>query len=34
MLEDSSEHKKQCAELTGEVVEIVAEIILREARAQ
>ena len=34
MLEDSPEHKKQCAELTGDVVEIVTEIILREARVQ
>lgn len=33
MLEGSAEHQKQCAELTGEVVEIVAEIILRETRA-
>lgn len=32
MLADSPEHKKQCAELTGEVVEIVTEIILREAK--
>ncbi|MDV0440834.1 C-GCAxxG-C-C family protein [Methanorbis furvi] len=33
MLEDSPERKKQCAELTGEVVEIVTEIIQREAKA-
>ncbi len=30
---DSGGHEKQCAELTAEVVEIVAEIILREAKA-
>ncbi|MCZ0862534.1 C-GCAxxG-C-C family (seleno)protein [Methanocorpusculum vombati] len=33
MLADSPEHTKQCAELTGEVVEIVTGIILREAKA-
>ncbi len=33
MLADSPERKKQCAELTGEVVEIVIEIILRETKA-
>ena len=34
MLDDASEHKKQCAELAGEVGEIGAESFLREARAQ
>lgn len=34
MLADSPEHTKQCAELTGEVVEIVTEIILRETKSQ
>lgn len=34
MLADSEEHVKQCAELTGEVVEIVSGIILRETKAQ
>lgn len=32
MLADSPERKKQCAEFTGEVVNIVTEIILRETK--